>query len=163
MWSRIRSVINIKNKKFQNISLTIDSKTVTNSNTFANHFNKYFTSIAVKLQKIPKTDKRFHDFLNFHSENSFFLSPTGPEEMQDLISLIKLHKAVGPSSIPTRILKDFKRQLSMPLFQLINFSFSKGVFPSSLKLVKIIPIHKKGDTQDSNNYRPISLLSNLSN
>ena len=164
LWSGIRSIINIKNKKFQSNSLTINSKTVTNSNTLANHFNKLFTFIAGKLlQKIPKTDKRFHDFLNFHSENSFFLSPTGPEEMQDLISLIRLHKAVGPSSIPTRILKDFKRQLSMPLFQLINFSFSKGVFPSSLKLVKIIPIHKKGDTQDSNNYRPISLLSNLSN
>ena len=82
--------------------------------------------------------------------------------MQDLISLTELHKAVGPSSIPTKILKDFKKQLSILLSQLINLSFNKGVFPSSLKLAKVIPIHKKGDTQDSNNYRPISLLSNLS-
>ena len=81
--------------------------------------------------------------------------------MQDLINLMELHKAEGPSSIPNRIFKDFKKQLSIPLFQLINLSFNKGVFPSSLKLAKVIPIHKKGDTQDSNNYRPMSLLSNL--
>ena len=49
LWSGIRSIINIKNKKLRNISLTIDSKTVTNSNTLANHFNKFFTSIADKF------------------------------------------------------------------------------------------------------------------
>ena len=76
---------------------------------------------------------------------------------------MELQKAVGPSSTPTRILKDFKKQLSIPLSQLINLSFNKGVFRSSLKLAKVIPIHKKGGTQDRNNYRPISLLSNLSN
>ena len=163
LWSGISSIINIKNKKLQNISRTIDSKTVTNSNTLANHFDKLFTSIADKLlEKNPKTDKTFNDFLNFHNENSFFITPTDPEELQDLINLMELHKAVGPSGIQNRILKDFKNQLSIPLSQLINLSFNKGVFPSSLKLARVIPIHKKGHTQDSNNYRPISLLSNLS-
>ena len=81
--------------------------------------------------------------------------------MQDLINLMELHKAVGPSSIPNRILKNFKRQLLIPLSQLINLYFNRGVLPSTLKLAKVISIHKKGDTQDSNNYRPMSLLSNL--
>ena len=57
LWSGIKSIINIKNKKLWNISLTIDIKTITNSNTLANHFNKFFTSIADKFfRKIPKTD-----------------------------------------------------------------------------------------------------------
>ena len=38
-------------------------------------------------------------------------------------------------------------------------SFSKGVFPEKLKIVKVIPLHKGGSTQDLNNFRPISLLS----
>ena len=163
LWSGIRSIINVKNKQIENNSLTIDSKTVTSSSTRANHFNKLFTSLADKLlQKIPKTGKRFNYFLNFHNENSFFISPTDPEEAQDLIRLMELDKAVGPSSIPTRILKYFKKQLSIPLSQLINLSFNKGVFRISLKLAKVIRIHKKGDNKNSNNYSPISLLSNLS-
>ena len=124
--SEIRSIINIKNKKFQNISLTIDSKTVTNSNSLADRFNKFFTSIADKLlQKVPKTDKRFSDFQNLYNENYFFISRTDPEKVQDLINLMELHKAVGPSSILTRILKDFKK----PLSHFINVSFNNGVFP----------------------------------
>ena len=37
-------------------------------------------------------------------------------------------------------------------------SFQTGVFPSSMKLAKIIPIFKSGKAE-FNNYRPISLLS----
>ena len=96
MQSEIRSIINIKNKKFPNISLTIDGTTVTNSNTLANHFNMFFTSIAHKLlQKTSKTNKRFNDFLNFHNESSFCISPTDHEEVRDLINMMELHKAIG--------------------------------------------------------------------
>ena len=45
---------------------------------------------------------------------------------------------------------------------LTNLSFSTGLFPKILKQAKIIPIFKKGDQQDCNSYRPITLLSNIS-
>ena len=38
-------------------------------------------------------------------------------------------------------------------------SFSSGYYPDKLKIVKVIPIHKGGSTQDLNNFRSISLLS----
>ena len=48
------------------------------------------------------------------------------------------------------------------LTKIINLSFETGIFPSALKLVKVIPVFKnKGSNQDYNNYRPISLLSNV--
>ena len=40
-------------------------------------------------------------------------------------------------------------------------TFENGIFPEILKTAQAIPIFKIGDQQDSNNYWPISLLSNI--
>ena len=42
---------------------------------------------------------------------------------------------------------------------IFNLSFEQGIFPSSLKLSKVVPIHKKGDKSILSNYRPIFILS----
>ena len=75
---------------------------------------------------------------------------------------MKTNKASGPNSIPTKILKLFKKEFSKPLSDIINLPFNQGVFPNLLKLVNVIPIHKKGKKFDCNNYKLISLLSNIS-
>ena len=36
---------------------------------------------------------------------------------------------------------------------------SEGVYPNSLKVAQVTPVHKKGDKSACTNYRPISLLS----
>ena len=75
---------------------------------------------------------------------------------------MKLNNAISPNNIPTTILKEFKSKLSQPLSDMINVSFNKGIFPNFLKIANVIPIHKKGEKLDPNNYRPISLLYNIS-
>ena len=75
---------------------------------------------------------------------------------------MNLKKATEPNSIPTKLLKVFDKTISVPLANLINLYFEKGIFPKSLKIASVIPIFKKGDYLDCNNYRPISLTSNIS-
>ena len=41
---------------------------------------------------------------------------------------------------------------------MVNESFIYGNFPDKLKTSKVIPLHKKGFTQDTNSCRPLSLL-----
>ena len=60
------------------------------------------------------------------------------------------------------MLKEFKTELSKPLTFLINHSLRLGSFPSALKLARVKPLFKKGDPNNPNNYRPISLLSAIS-
>ena len=95
-------------------------------------------------------------------ENKIFFSPTVAEDVEDLISSMKTSKASNPISIPTNILKLFKKEFSKPLSDMINMSFNQGVFPNILKIANVVPIHKKGDNLYCNKYRPISLLSNIS-
>ena len=75
---------------------------------------------------------------------------------------MKTNKAIGPNSIPAKILKMSQHIIAKPLVYLINLSFSTGVFPDLLKIANTISVLKIGDRQDYNNYRPISLISNLS-
>ena len=96
-----------------------------------------------------------------NSEN-FFIAPTTPEEISDLIHNLKSSKSVGPYSIPTKIMKIYKEIISLPLSQLINDSISKGSLPNICKLAQVMPIFKNESRLLCTNYRPISLLPNTS-
>ena len=69
--------------------------------------------------------------------------------------------SVGPNSIPTRILKLLKNDISTQLTDIFNIPFSTGVFSTIFKLAKIVLVHKKDSKLDFSNYPPISLLSNI--
>ena len=97
------------------------------------------------------------------AQNSFFLSPTDKDEIALIISSLDSTKSVGPNSIPTKILKLLKNDNSCQIVDIFNMSLTSGVFPSALKLAKVIPVHKKDSKLDFSNYIPISLLSNLDN
>ena len=80
-----------------------------------------------------------------------------------MLSSLDISKATGlyRYSIPTKVLKLLKSDISDQLSNLFNLSFTTGSFPTLLKIDKVIPTHKKEPKLDYTNYRPISLLSNL--
>ena len=65
-------------------------------------------------------------------------------------------------NLSSKLLKDIKGIISRPLSIIINQSLCSGIFPSKLKLAKVIPLHKKEDQRVFGNYRPISLLCSIS-
>ena len=68
----------------------------------------------------------------------------------------------GFDNISTIFLKQIAPTIIKPLTLLINQVFNTGIFPDRLKLAKVIPVFKKGDSKLINNYRPISLLPVIS-
>jgi len=93
--------------------------------------------------------------------NSFFINPCSPYEIVNIIYCFNSNKSSGPNSIPSNILQLIKFEISEPLCNIFNQSFIQGIYPDKLKLAKVIPIFKKGSRLLCENYRPISLLSNI--
>ena len=79
-----------------------------------------------------------------------------------IIGSLKSSKACGPNSISINLLIEFSDLLINPLVSIINMSFKEGIFPSLNKQAIVCPIHKKEDIKRCENYRPISLLPNMS-
>ena len=74
------------------------------------------------------------------------LKATCEDEVNKLISQLNKGKALGLLIIPVTILKDNVNILSTPLSFIIDQLFEQGVFPESLKIAKVKPVHKKEDT-----------------
>ena len=164
VWQRIKVIININKKTSQKIqNINSDGKLITDHKNIANTFNNFYIDIPKQIEKkIVKTHKKFQDYLLNPITNAFYLDATNTEEVESYIKTLKNNKSTGPSSIPNKLFKQFKKPLSGPLSLLINLTFSEGKFPTILKIGKIYPIYKKGNKTEVTNYRPISLLSNIS-
>ena len=90
-----------------------------------------------------------------------FITPTDAHKVNLIISSLNSDKSTGPNSLPIRIFKLLKNEISTHLAEIFSLSFLSGVFPSILKIAKVIPVHKKESKLFYSNYRPISLLSNI--
>jgi len=128
----------------------------TNSTIKANIFNKFFHSVFTSNddKNVPTVHPTYDPNL---SELSLI-----PGEVLKILKELDCSKATGPDGLPTKILKDFARELSVPICAIFNASLSHGLIPNDWKKANIIPVFKKGKKSSANNYRPISLLPIIS-
>ena len=69
-----------------------------------------------------------------------------------------MNKAPGSDGINSFIIKKTEKLIAPVLVKLFNKCMDQGIFPDSLKIASIIPLHKGGVKNEATNYRPISLL-----
>ena len=68
-------------------------------------FNKYFVNVTTDIKSSTRYSKNsFHGFFPPIIIN-FFLNPTDETEVKNTILSVNPSKAIGPNSIPTKILK----------------------------------------------------------
>ena len=88
-----------------------------------------------------------------------FFVPITENEVEKVAKGFKNKLSAGVDEIPDYVVKQCITFLKEPLTDIYNTSLESGIFPDKLKISKVIPLHKKGDTRDSQNYRPIASLS----
>ena len=75
---------------------------------------------------------------------------------------LKRHKSTGVNTLPPGMLKDVAPVIAPALAYIINLSLRTGQVPNEWKIAQVLPLHKGGNKDDFNNYRPISILPVLS-
>ena len=92
--------------------------------------------------------------------NSIVIPPVTLAEVRQTILSLK-NASAGWDDFPAFVAKQSIESYIEPLTCLINRSFTEGIFPTELKLARVVPIYKSGDSAIFSNYRPISILSFL--
>ena len=137
-------------------TIYFDNASASSDLSRANLFNQYFHSVFTQ----PSS---FIDCINTNTLSSEIDTLIFSEE-EVYCALIQLdpNKATGIDTISPRILKHCASSLTHPLCHLYNLSLSTGSIPQEWKVHLIVPVHKSADHASVKNYRPISLLCNVS-
>ena len=87
-----------------------------------------------------------------------------PKMAKKVIINLDLPKASVPDCIPVVVLKNCEPELSYILAQLFNKCLKESCFPNCCKVSSSVPVFKNvGERSTAKNYRPVSLLSVVSN
>ncbi|KAL5272936.1 hypothetical protein ACHWQZ_G000943 [Mnemiopsis leidyi] len=166
-WQIINGLLNRSKKSADHIRLKdTDGSIISSEKAVADRFNSYFSSIAANIK--TQIDARrtfdpggFKQYLKSPCPHSIFLNPTSSTEVYDTIRKLKNKSTLDCKIEPLKI-ANASRKFTETFAKVINASFSNGVFPTALKIAKVIPIHKGGSKTEVSNYRPISLLGSMS-
>ena len=141
--------------------ITIEGIKHYHSENISTEFTKHFVSIGERLSKsTPTSVIRIDTYLNKIKSNtkSIYLYPCTAYEIKELIMSLKQKKSSGYDGISNILLRELVNEIAEPLNTIFNRSLSEGLFPDLMKLAEVVPLHKKGNITDVDNYRPISLL-----
>ena len=164
-WSTINDILNKTKKKKDFPEFFKDGNILINDRlTIANKFNVFFTNIGPNLASEINTPnhKHFKDYLNSPPKCTFQFQLIDETLTESLFDKLPNKSSSGYDNISLKLLKRLKTDLVSPITILVNQMLSTGVFPEKLKLAKVIPLYKKDEDSQFNNYRPISLLPAIS-
>ena len=158
-WAIINELTQRKIKNNHKISeLIVNNRKITDKTEIANVLNEYFINVAsnlatnkrLKLPNLEKVDQTINSFAEI-SEREVLL----------YINSLKSQSSTGPDGISAKTLKICKEHIVHPLCYIFNLCLQNGSIPDRLKVAYVTPVFKAGSKTDTNNYRPISNISQL--
>lgn len=157
--SIIRSSSNISRASWAIINSKRPTSRQPNTNISPNDFNNYFVQIARNLtgNLTPANDLSTFSGI-FNTNTSFTFKAVSFNIVRDAINSLKNSSTKDAYDMTVDLIKSVKNVIIPPLTYVFNCCLKSNSFPDLLKFAKVLPVHKKNDPNDLNNFRPISLL-----
>ena len=155
-WNLLRGMNRTGRSRFCNISI----------NDRFNHFSALFeTRFENERGDRYNTNPLLNDILNnittYQEEACELNSSITEQEIKQCTKHLKNDKAAGADGVVSEMFK-FAGNCSIPyIHSLFNRIFDTGVYPVLWENSTIIPIHKKGSVNVTDNYRSICLSSKI--
>lgn len=136
--NHLPSEMHYKNERSENINAT------------TNLFAKYFSSVYAPDNDLDEfqCNNDCHNYLNFVDV-----------DIKNVIVSLDSNKTNSPDGIPIVFYKNTIDTIAKPLSIIFNKSLSEMIYPDTFKISFISPVHKSGDIDNVENYRPISIVS----
>lgn len=162
LWTIINNRIGKNAKKKTDIESLINDKNekLVNKDHMVEYINKYYCTIGKKLR--DKIEKRTNEPLTLPEmrDSTIFFNFTNVKEITRIVQKMKI-KSSGVDNTNIKVIKNIIEYIAEPLSSTYNRCIELGVWPDALKKAEIVPIHKAKDKNKVENYRPISLISNI--
>jgi ribonuclease P/MRP protein subunit RPP40 len=122
--------------------------------------NEFFSSVFTKEddKDIPVPDS----LLDWTCQgNKLEDIVVNPEVIESRLGNLKADKAAGDDDMSPRILKAVSKEIAVPVAMIFRKSLDAGCVPLDWKTANVAPLFKKGSKLQADNYRPISLTSQI--
>jgi hypothetical protein len=184
-WKTINPFLSDKTQKSDKITLIENDEIVSNEAEVSQILNSFFSNIVTNLA-LPQYIchdpgiKTINDpitravtkYLNHPSiiaikevckeGYSFSFSTIAREDFAKEIVNLDISKSSQDTDIPTKIIKENIDIFTDYIYPSFNECIETSVFPDCLKNANVTPIFKKGSKTSKDNYRPVSILPNIS-
>jgi exonuclease III len=148
-WKTIR-LINRKSIVYNDISIQ----------QWHEHFSNVFNSFE---QNTDDTRQEEEEGIQTNTEEDIlFNNVISLEEVKESVTKLKTGKSAGPDQIVSEMLKCANPAVIQFLTIFFNYLYDNGLFPLEWSKSIIVPIYKKGNKNNPDNYRGVALTSIVS-
>jgi hypothetical protein len=144
-------------KSYKSVYNGVDLDATTYRNLNSEHeLSSTTTSSRTKISDTFKTASRnLHDL----SGEDQLDSPIDREELDTAVKAMKKGKAVGEDSVPIESILYGGERVRVAVLEVFRALWSTGSTPVLMQKGQVVPVFKGGDSSDTRNFRPITLLN----
>ena len=140
-------------------SLSTGQGLVSDAKQKAQVLNDFFGSVFTKedITDIPVPDSCFDG----GCEAKLVDIVIDPETVAAKLRNLKSDKAAGDDNLSSRLLRNISSEIASPIATIFRKSLDTGCIPRDWRTANVTPLFKKGNRSQAENYRPISLTSQI--